>query len=107
MRCVSYCFHQRCRVGDFITAIAALLRPLLHQIPIIAERRVRFRRLEPRRFEIRYSNESLKIVCVAGIYILLVREIESPCLFRDTRLQSALHRVARQIVSSIPMFCTQ
>ena len=93
--------QQRQRGFRAMPAIPALLRPGLNNLPIPLEFRVLAKLFQTRFLKAGSFDQIAKVVRVAGLHLLLVRELAALSCLRDASFDRSLYCVARQVVCTI------
>ena len=92
--------QQRLRGFRAMPPVPALPGPGLNDLPIPLEFRVLAQLFKARFLKASNLDQTSKVVRIAGLHLLLVRELAALSCLRDARFDSTLHGVARQIVPS-------
>ncbi len=101
MPAVPNCCYERLRQISTVSAIPALLRPLQHSIPMIAESMVSVYLLQTRLLQFSHSDQILQIMCMTSVHGLLVGKVVTLCSSGDAGFQSTFDGVACQIIRPV------
>ena len=84
-----------------MSSVTALLRPLLHKVPIVAKYRISLYLFQTRQFQISNFDQVPQIKHMARIYVLLVWELVTLGSPSDAGLQRAFYRIPGKVISAV------